>query len=182
MNIITMRCAQTSSLRETLLVWKMYDVRTHGTCRHRQGDRCPIGMDVAIYCAHLGVVDRVHNKCVLVYERVAWHKASVRARRGSRRDYLACGACTPPRTGLQSEGEAGHREIRVARPLQPARAQAAPKQTAHRWPLALEYRLFGDIASAIGLTMDSIRKILHPPHRPSNLVIDGGELFNFVIN
>lgn len=118
-----------------LLSYGKCDVETHGTCR--QGDRCPIGMDVAIYCAHLGVVDRVHNKCVLVCSRVAWHEAGVRARRGSRQDYLACGACTPPRTaaGPQSEGEAGHREIRVARPLQPAAAARPPNKprTADLW-------------------------------------------------
>lgn len=83
--------------------------------------------------AHLGVVDREHNS-VLLRASVAWHGARVRSRCVAARllNRPACGSCTPPRTGPLSEGEAGHREIRVARPLHPA----APKQTAQCWPLA----------------------------------------------
>lgn len=54
------------------------EIQRHGA---RAGDRCIRDRD---NCAHLGVVNRVHNKCVWVRGRAAWH-TRCGARRVSRR-------------------------------------------------------------------------------------------------
>lgn len=61
--------------------WNQSEYRWDTKTRARAGDRCLRDRD---NCAHLGVVNRVHNKCVWVRGRAAWH-TRCGARRVSRR-------------------------------------------------------------------------------------------------
>lgn len=86
--------------------------------------------------AHLGVVDRVHN-IVLMRARVAWHHAHVRARRASRQDYWLAYHVAQAHAHLHARARwvKGKRGTARSGLCAHCTRRAAPKQTAHRWPL-----------------------------------------------
>lgn len=114
MNIITIRCTQSVVHGETMRIsMRHWHVRETGVWR-----AATIALTWVLSIAY------IINACECAGAR---HGIRGVVRSASRGWLLLSTVHTSAAAGPQSEGEAGHRQIRVARPLQPA-----PKQTAHR--------------------------------------------------